>query len=141
MRTKRKQYRLLNDAEQILFYRLCEAMPNMQIFAQVVWLNWPNCVVARSQRLNQMAGEGVDFIVCGSNFGIVAAIELAWPTDDDRRKLAGRKTPCPAELRASRWRIILPPESSPTTANTISREIARNHRATIVWKPNGFLTT
>ena len=32
---KRKQYRLLNDAEQILFYRLCEAMPNMQIFAQV----------------------------------------------------------------------------------------------------------
>ena len=33
--TKRKPYRLLNDSEQELYQRLCEAMPNMRVFAQV----------------------------------------------------------------------------------------------------------
>ena len=33
--------------EQILFYRLCEAMPNMQIFAQVGVAQLAHCVVAR----------------------------------------------------------------------------------------------
>ena len=33
-----------------------------------------------AQRLNRMAGRGVDFVVCDHDFSIVAAIELVWPT-------------------------------------------------------------
>jgi len=120
---KRKQYRLLNDAEQILYYRLCEAMPKMQIFAQVGVAQLAQLRGRQeARRLNQMAGRGVDFIVCGSDFGIVAAIELAWPTDssDDtspeeekRRALQSLGIPL----------IIYRPNHLPD-AETISREIA-----------------
>ena len=79
--TKRKPYRLLNDSEQELYQRLCEAMPNMRVFAQV---GVSQLALARgrheAQRLNRMAGRGVDFVVCDHDFSIVAAIELVWPT-------------------------------------------------------------
>lgn len=79
--TQRKPYRLLNDSEQELYQRLCEAMPNMRVFAQV---GVAQLALARgrheAQRLNRMAGRGVDFVVCDSDFSIVAAIELVWPS-------------------------------------------------------------
>ena len=120
---KRKQYRLLNDAEQILFYRLCEAMPNMQIFAQVGVAQLAQLRGRQeARRLNQMAGRGVDFIVCGPDFGIVAAIELAWPTDS-----TGESSPEEEKRRALHSLgiplIIYRPNHLPD-ADTISREIA-----------------
>ncbi len=63
----RKQYRLLNDAEQILYYRLCEAMPNMQVFAQVGVAQLAQLRGRQeSRRLAKLAGRGVDFIICGT---------------------------------------------------------------------------
>ncbi len=77
----RKKLRLLNDSEQELYHRLCEAMPNMTVFAQV---GVAQLALLRgrteAQRLSRMAGRGVDFVVCGEDFSIVAAIELVWPT-------------------------------------------------------------
>lgn len=120
---KRKQYRLLNDAEQILYYRLCEAMPKMQIFAQVGVAQLAQLRGRlEARRLNQMAGRGVDFIVCGSDFGIVAAIELAWPTET-----SGENSPEEEKRRALQSLgiplIIYRPNHLPD-AETISREIA-----------------
>lgn len=120
---KRKQYRLLNDAEQILYYRLCEAMPKMQIFAQVGVAQLAQLRGRQeARRLNQMAGRGVDFIVCGSDFGIVAAIELAWPTET-----SGENSPEEEKRRALQSLgiplIIYRPNHLPDT-ETISREIA-----------------
>lgn len=78
---QRKPYRLLNDSEQELYRRLCEAMPNMRVFAQV---GVAQLALARgrheAQRLNRMAGRGVDFVVCDHDFSIVAAIEMVWPS-------------------------------------------------------------
>ncbi|WP_415036816.1 DUF2726 domain-containing protein [Azonexus sp.] len=78
---QRKPYRLLNDSEQELYQRLCEAMPNMRVFAQV---GVAQLALARgrqeAQRLNRMAGRGVDFVVCDHDFSIIAAIELVWPS-------------------------------------------------------------
>jgi hypothetical protein len=77
---RRKKFRLLNDSEQELYHRLCEAMPNMTIFAQV---GVAQLALLRgrteAQRLSSMRGRGVDFVVCSEDFSIVAAIELAWP--------------------------------------------------------------
>lgn len=81
---KRKQYRLLNDSEQELYHRLREAMPSMQIFIQV---GVAQLALLRgrheAKRLSQMAGRGVDFVVCDSEFAIIAAIELAWPSTEE----------------------------------------------------------
>lgn len=78
---KRKQYRLLNDAEQDLYQRLCEAMPNMKVFAQVGVAQLAQLRGRREAKsLLQMATRGVDFVVCANDFSIIAAIELAWPT-------------------------------------------------------------
>lgn len=120
---KRKQYRLLNDAEQILYFRLCEAMPNMQIFAQVGVAQLAQLRGRQeARRLNQLAGRGVDFIVCGADFSIVAAIELAWPTDsssesspeeEKRRALQSLGIPL----------IVYRPNNLPD-AEALSREIA-----------------
>lgn len=80
---KRKQYRLLNDAEQVLYHRLREAMPSMQIFVQVGVAQLAQLRGRREARqLSRMASRGVDFVVCDQEFAIVAAIELAWPTSD-----------------------------------------------------------
>lgn len=77
---KRQKYRLLNDSEQELYHRLREAMPSMIIFAQV---GVAQLALLRgrpeAQRLSSMLGRGVDFVVCGEDFSIVAAIELSWP--------------------------------------------------------------
>jgi hypothetical protein len=120
---KRKQYRLLNDAEQILYHRLCEAMPNMQVFAQVGVAQLAQLRGRQeAKRLIQMAGRGVDFVVCGADFGIVAAIELAWPTEgsienspeeEKRRALQSLGIPL----------IVYRPNNIPDAA-ALSREIA-----------------
>jgi hypothetical protein len=76
----RKKLRLINDSEQELYHRLCEAMPNMTIFAQVGVAQLALLRGrAEAERLSNMAGRGVDFVVCGEDFSIIAAIELSWP--------------------------------------------------------------
>lgn len=120
---KRKQYRLLNDAEQILFHRLCEAMPNMRIFAQVGVAQLAQLRGRQeARRLKQMMGRGVDFVVCGTDFNIVAAIELAWPTDEGNEN-------SPEEQKRQALQslgiplIVYRPNELPD-ADTLSREVA-----------------
>jgi hypothetical protein len=120
---KRKQYRLLNDAEQELYRRLQEAMPNMVIFAQVGVAQLAQLRGRREARsLIQMAGRGVDFVVCGNDFAIIAAIELAWP------KTSNEKNVSENEKRQALQTLGIPlivfrPNSLPD-AEAISREIA-----------------
>lgn len=118
---KRKPYRLLNDAEQELYHRLREAMPNMQIFAQI---GVAQLAQLRGRReaisLMPMSGRGVDFVVCDNDFAIIAAIELAWPTNN---------TNCPEEEKRSALQslgiplIVFRPNDLPD-AEIISKEIA-----------------
>jgi len=120
---KRKQFRLLNDSEQELYHRLCEAVPNLRVFAQV---GVAQLALARgrqeAQRLNRMAGRGVDFVICDEDFSIVAAIELAWPTSaqetdnsEEVKRVALQSLGVPL--------IVFRPNKLPE-ADTISREIA-----------------
>jgi len=118
----KRQYRLLNDAEQELYMRLLEAMPNMRIFAQVGVAQLAQ-LRGRidAQRLRGMASRGVDFVVCGSDFGIVAAIELAWPTPGGETTAEDEKQAALESLGIPL--IIFRPNQLPD-ADAISREIA-----------------
>lgn len=121
-RQKRQHYRLLNDAEQVLHDRLQEAMPSMRIFAQV---GIAQLAQLRSrhdaQRLRQMAGRGVDFVVCGQDFGIVAAIEMVWPTPEGDSAAENEKQAALESLGIPL--IVFRPNQLPD-AESISRHIA-----------------
>ncbi|MGE5472141.1 MAG: DUF2726 domain-containing protein [Bacteroidota bacterium] len=118
----KRQYRLLNDAEQELYLRLLEAMPNMRIFSQVGVAQLAQLRGrVDAQRLRGMAGRGVDFVVCGSDFGIVAAIELAWPTPGGETAAEDEKQAALASLGIPL--IVFRPNQLPN-ADAISREIA-----------------
>jgi len=119
-RPKRPHYRLLNDAEQLLYERLLEAMPNMRIFAQIGVAQLAQLRGRQdAQRLHRMAGRGVDFVVCAGDFSIIAAIELTWPgqgsqaEDDKREALESLGIPL----------IVFRPNQLPD-AEALSREIA-----------------
>lgn len=120
---KRRHYRLLNDSEQILYDRLREAMPNMQIFAQV---GVAQLALLRgrheAQRLSQMAGRGVDFVVCDQEFSIIAAIELSWPSSDG--KTANNEVEKHQALESLGIPLIIFRPNELPNAETISREIA-----------------
>lgn len=120
---KRQKYRLLNDSEQELYHRLCEAMPSMTIFAQV---GVAQLALLRgrteAQRLSSMLGRGVDFVVCSVDFSIVAAIELSWPvleasgvSPEEEKRQALQSLGIPL--------IVFRPNDLPD-ADAISREIA-----------------
>ncbi|MBS1143871.1 MAG: hypothetical protein H6R14_1277 [Proteobacteria bacterium] len=120
---KRKPYRLLNDAEQNLYHRLREAMPNMQIFTQIGVAQLAQLRGRlEAQALASMAGRGVDFVVCDAHFAIIAAIELAWPSNSEDTK-------CPEEEKRKALQrlgiplIVFRPNNLPD-ADVISREIA-----------------
>lgn len=118
----KRQYRLLNDAEQELYIRLLEAMPNMRVFAQV---GVAQLALLRgrvdAQRLRGMSGRSVDFVVCGADFGIVAAIELAWPTPAGENHGEQEKQTALESLGIPL--IVFRPNQLPD-ADAISREIA-----------------
>ena len=120
---RRKQYRLLNDSEKDLYTRLREAMPNMQIFAQV---GVAQLALLRgrqeAQRLSQMAGRGVDFVVCDQDFAIIAAIELSWPTAGENVNSAEKEKRNALQSLGIPL-IVFRPNSLPD-AEAISREIA-----------------
>lgn len=127
---KRKQYRLLNDAEQDLYARLQEAMPNMRVFAQIGVAQLAQLRGrVDAQRLSNMAGRGVDFVVCGQDFSIMAAIELAWPVPSGGTQAEEEKRAALESLGVPL--IVFRPNQLPD-ADTLSREIAdaivrRNH--------------
>ncbi|MFZ2267626.1 MAG: DUF2726 domain-containing protein [Azonexus sp.] len=118
----KRQFRLLNDAEQELYMRLLEAMPNMRVFAQVGVAQLAQ-LRGRidAQRLRNMASRGVDFVICNSDFGIVAAIELAWPAPAGEAFSEDEKQAALASLGIPL--IIFRPNQLPD-ADAISREIA-----------------
>ena len=120
---KRQKYRLLNDSEQELYHRLREAMPNMTIFSQV---GVAQLALLRgrkeAQRLAAMAGRGVDFVVCGADFSIIAAIEISWPTADDSGQLAEEEKHDALQSLGIPL-IVFRPNNLPD-ADALSREIA-----------------
>lgn len=121
---RRKPYRLLNDSEQELYHRLREAMPKMQVFAQV---GVAQLALARgrpeAQRLSRLAGRGVDFVVCDQDFAIIAAIELAWPSSAGNRLNAAEEEKRLALQSLGIPLIVFRPNELPD-AEAIGRAIA-----------------
>jgi len=103
--------KLLSQPEQVLYFRLIEALPGHIILAQVqlsqlLGVKKGNNYQAWCNRINRMS---VDFVVCNKDSSIVAVIEL----DDSTHQRAGRqaadakkdKALASAGIRIVRWQV------------------------------------
>lgn len=69
---------LLNEKEQILFYRLIEAMPTCYVLAQVRLADIVGIKKCdnRQSWLNKIQSKSMDFVICDKAFVVLACIEL-----------------------------------------------------------------
>lgn len=86
----RDKFRLLNQGEQVLFFRLAEAVPALIVLSQVS-LSQVFHINGRNVRtqLNEVGKKSLDYLICRKDFSIVAAIELNGP---DHAKPAQQKS-------------------------------------------------
>lgn len=109
----------LSAPEQILYLRLSGALPQHMVLAQVglsrlLGVKKGSSFHAWNNRINRMS---VDFVVCGKDSSIVAAIELddASHDRDDRRVADAKKDRAlaAAGIRIIRWQArAIPDEAS-----------------------------
>jgi hypothetical protein len=70
----------LSEPEQVLFWRLREALPECVVFGQVSFSRFLDSAASdprtRRRDFNAVSQRSVDFLVCLADFTIVAAVEL-----------------------------------------------------------------
>ena len=88
------QSRPLNDAEQVLYARLVEALPECVVLAKVSFRSFikPGDEGIKSGKHRVMyfrvASQTIDFLVCLKDFTVVAAVELDDGNPDHQRDFA-----------------------------------------------------
>ncbi len=106
----------LSQPEQILYFRLVQALPDYITLAQVqlsrmLGVKKGNNYQAWSNRINRMSA---DFVVCNKDFSIVAVIELDDATHQrkDRRVADARKDKAleSANIQIVRWQAKAIPD-------------------------------
>jgi len=85
------QARPLSEAEQELYWRLVEALPECVVLSQVSFRSFlrPDQTKAANPRTRaiyfRMAQQSIDFLVCLKDFTVVATVELDESPDGTRR--------------------------------------------------------
>lgn len=108
--------KLLSQPEQILYFRLIEALPNHIILAQVQLSQLLGIKKGNNHQswLNRISRMSVDFVVCNKDSSIVAAIELDDATHlKKHRKAADAKKDKAlnsADVRIIRWHVKSMPD-------------------------------
>lgn len=119
-----KPYQLLNTAEQALYHRLVEAMPNMIVCPQISMALLAQLRGRQAlAEARAMLGRSVDFLICREDFSIIAAIELTWPTPEDLQRQQTEMAKQAALEKLGIPLIVFRPNELPD-ADAISREIA-----------------
>ena len=81
--------RVLTDVEQVLYWRMVEALPDRVVLAQVQLSRFLGVKKGsgRLQWLNRINQKSADFVVCAKDFSVLAVVEL----DDSTHAQASRK--------------------------------------------------
>ncbi|OSM07029.1 hypothetical protein MAIT1_00062 [Magnetofaba australis IT-1] len=99
----------MSKPEEILYWRLVEALPDHVILPQVSFSRFMKVTCqdrkAYMARFGQISQKTVDYLVCDKAFNIVTAIELddrSHKTEDDRKRDELFKE---AGIRIIRWNV------------------------------------
>jgi hypothetical protein len=89
--------RVLTDPEQVLFYRMREALPDCVVLAQVelsrvVQPGKGNTRIDVLSLTNRIRGKSLDYVVCLKDFTAIAAVELDEQTHQRKARRAADKT-------------------------------------------------
>jgi len=108
----------LSEPEQVLYFRLCKALPDHMVLAQVgltrfLGVKRGHGTRAWNNRINRMS---IDFLICNKDASVVAAIELDDPSHhridrvstDEKKDKALRA----AGVRLVRWTVGAMPDES-----------------------------
>src|SRR5262245_53668122 len=86
------QHRPLTDPEQVLYWRLVEALPECVVLAQVSFTRFmkaaPEGNFSPAQQLTlyrRISQKTIDYLVCLKDFTVVAAVELDDASHDEER--------------------------------------------------------
>lgn len=120
--------RPLSKVEQILYFRMIEALPDLVILPQVQLSRFMG--VKKGFKFNEWNNrinrKSVDFLVCTKSFDIIAAVELddSTHTRPDRVKADSDKDKAirDAGLKIIRWHVSSLPDSLTIQSSFISNE-------------------
>lgn len=125
--------RPLTEPEQVLYFRLCKALPDHIVLAQVGMSRFLSVRRGHNARAwyNRINRMSVDFLVCTKDASVVAAVELDDASHqhpdrvsaDEKKELALNA----AGVRLLRWRVgALPDEAAIQLALATSSNSRRN---------------
>ena len=138
--------RPLSDPEQVLYFRLCEALPDHIVLAQVglsrfIAVRRGHDARAWHNRINRMS---VDFLVCSRDASVVAAIEL----DDTSHRQIDRvladdkkeKALDAAGVRLIRWNVNAMPDAAAihVAIGVEHAQVVRKPATSALTQPPGF---
>ncbi|WP_307753727.1 DUF2726 domain-containing protein [Xanthomonas albilineans] len=110
--------RVLTNSEQVLYWRLVEALPENIVLAQVQLSRFLGVRKGngRIQWLNKVNQKSADFIVCNKDFSVLTVIELDDASHDrpgrDKADADKTKAITDAGLRIIRWHVKSMPNSA-----------------------------
>lgn len=106
----------LTEVEQVLYFRLVQALPQYVVLAQVPMSAFLRVRKGRPYRewMNRISQKSVDYLVCRRDFSIVAAIELDDATHDRPRRRAAdaakNRALAGAGVPLVRWKVTSLPD-------------------------------
>lgn len=124
------QKKPLSAPEQVLYYRLIEALPGFVILPQVGLSRFLSVKKGENQMqwFNRISRMSVDYLVCNKAMQIVAAIELddASHQRADRVKADSKKNAvlAAAGIKLVRWQVKAVPSADEITAMFIPKPVA-----------------
>ncbi len=134
----------LSVPEQVLYFRLCQALPEFVILAQVglsriLGVKKGNNLGEWLNRINRMS---IDFVICAKDSSIVAVIELDDSSHEraDRQRADARKDKAlsSAGIRLIRWHVKSIPDAETIRSMFIKAQSPESStsRSTQVPSPN-----
>lgn len=140
--------RPLSEPEQVLYYRLCQALPDRLVLAQVGLSRFLAVKKGHDPRTwhNRINRMSVDFLVCNKDASVIAAIELddASHSRPDRFSADEKKERAleAAGVRLLRWSVDAMPDESaiqaafePATTSRMSPSLSGQAPEAAAYRP------
>src|SRR5262249_48137607 len=129
----------LTTPEQVLYFRLLQALPQHNVLAQVQLSRFAGVSVKKGDDfkswLNRISQLSADFVICAKDATVVAVVELddSSHQSEKRREAGARKTHAveAAGLRLVRWSVSALPDDDAIRSALLLDTLASKHPSSL----------